>query len=116
MSYPWYELLENGRAEAFEVYLYPYDNAVFPKGSLVVEQTPWTVIETLGEDSWIATYKVPDVEAIAALRRTPEWRKGGPLPHKLSDSRWKVYSPGPHPQAPERKRWIVERYGQEAPK
>jgi hypothetical protein len=109
MSYPWYSLIEEGRDEAFEVYLFEHENSILPKGSLVIEQTAWKVLETLGPEVWVATYFVPDVDAIEKLRKTPEWKQGGSIPKKLSDSRWKVYSPGPHPQVPDRKLWMIER-------
>ncbi len=109
MSYPWYELIDEGRAEAFEVYLVGEDHGLFPAGTLIIEQSAWTVLETLGPDSWVATYRVPDEKEIQELRRKREWQNYKGIPKKLSDSRWKVYTPGPHPKIPERKQWIVER-------
>lgn len=110
MSYPWYALLENGRGEAFRVKEVEYENWIIPKDHLIIDQTGWKIIERLEPEVWIVAYYVPDVEAIEKLRRTPgEWKKGGPLPKKISDSRWKVYSPGMHPQVPEEKLWTIER-------
>jgi len=116
MSYPWYELLEKGRADAFSVQEVEYENWIIPKGHLIIDQHGWKIIEKLEPEVWIVTYYIPDVKKIEELRRTPgAWNRDVKLPKTLSASRWKVYSPGIHPQVPERRLWILERISPQEP-
>lgn len=107
-SYPWCELIQTGRALPFEVHEGWDDPDI-----LVIEQCDeWRILERLGEEQFIATYRVPDKEAIAKLRgsglRDP-LRDLDEVPMKLSASHWKVWMQGPMVNAPERKQWVIER-------
>lgn len=113
-SYPWVAVIKNGRAEAYEVYEPHPDSAmsaIAPQASIVIDQTFWPLLEKLGEDDWIVTYRTPDVERIARERADGTWarEKGSSIPMKNSASRWRVHSTGPNPRIPERKAWVVER-------
>jgi len=107
-SYPWYELVEDGRSEALEAQLIEQDGGLFPKGTLIIDQAPWVVLETLGPDSWIVTYEFPNEEYVHQKYVRP---MEPPTVERYvrATSRWKVYSPGPHPKIPERKQWVIER-------
>ncbi len=110
-SYPWVELIKTGRGDPFEVYEAHPEGVIFPRDSLIIDQTWWHVLEKLGDDEWIVTYKTPDVEAIAKAKSDGSWwkDKDRTIPMKRSDSRWRVYTTGPNPRSPERKAWVIER-------
>jgi hypothetical protein len=113
-SYSWVDVIQKGRAEAYEVYE-PHPEsamcAVAPQPSIVIDQTFWPLLEKLGEDDWIVTYRTPDIERIARERADGTWaqNKGGGIPMKNSTSRWRVYTTGPNPRIPDHKAWMVER-------
>lgn len=107
-SYPWYTLMDNGEAEAFEVF--EAEEEMFGKDKLGINQTIWHVLEKLGEDQWIVTYSIPDVAAIQKLKDENQWKHI--TPQTLSKSRWKVHSPGPYLKDPSRKAWLVTRLQQ----
>lgn len=110
-SYSWVEVIQKGKAEAYEVYEPHPESQLFPQASIVIDQTWWPLLEKLGEDDWIVTYRTPDVERIARERADGTWarEKGNGIPMKSSTSRWRVYTTGPNPRIPERKAWVVER-------
>lgn len=57
MAYPWYELIEKGRAEAYEVFEL---TGGVEEGSgyqvLVVDQYPWKIVKKVSEDEYLVTY------------------------------------------------------------
>lgn len=108
-SYPWCDLIKTGRALPFEV----FQSRALHAGSdvLVIDQCDeWRILERLGEDQYIATYRIPDKEAMDKLRTQQGPRElSNETPMKLSASRWKVYVQGAMKNAPERRQWVVER-------
>lgn len=110
-SYPWVEVIQTGRGDPFEVYEAHPEGVVFPKDSIVIDQTWWPVLEKLGDDNWIVTYRTPDIERIARERADGTWarERGVGIPKKNSASRWRVYTTGQNPKSPERKAWVIER-------
>lgn len=112
-SYPWCELIREGKAEPFEVSYGP-DLIVGPD-ALVIEQCgEWRILERLGEESFITSYRIVDQRVLQNIRHNPVLyeslkRHEIELPKTLSASRWKVYSDGVMEKAPERKRWVIER-------
>jgi hypothetical protein len=108
-SYPWADLIKTGKGEPFEVWEPHPENSWAPKDTVIIDQSWWYLIERLGEDDYIVTYKTPDVERIAKERAAGTWSKVEGIPMKASSSRWRVHSPGPHPRIPERKAWVIER-------
>lgn len=105
-SYPWYELLENGKASAIEVY-----PSFGSTTHLAIEQNgSWVIQQELAPECWTARYLIPDTDAIMQARIDGTWsEKQFNKPRKLSSSLWNIFSPGPHPNNPERKIWTVER-------
>lgn len=56
-SYPWYELIENGVGYPFEVWKpKSWDASFTPYPSIVIDQSPWKMLEELGEQEWLVTY------------------------------------------------------------
>jgi len=112
-SYPWYDLIQEGRALPFEVHHGP--DLISGPDSLLIDQCgEWRILERLGEDSFIATYRVTDLKALTKIRSDYALnqafiRQELPVPRRLSDSRWKVYVQGPMEKLPDRKQWVVER-------
>jgi hypothetical protein len=113
MSYPWYELVEHGRADPLEVWI-PQEGDAPHEGMIVVDQHFWTIIEVRGEKEWIVAYQTPDTEMIAqCLRDGIEWET---RPMMDSKSRWRIYSPGvqgPKDWQPGKPKWIIERFESE---
>jgi hypothetical protein len=63
-SYPWYELIEEGIGYPLEVWRPKSWDACFtPYPSIVIDQSPWKLIEELGEDEWIVTYPYGDSDS-----------------------------------------------------
>jgi hypothetical protein len=107
-SYPWVELIKTGRALPFEVSQGP--GLLAGPDALVIDQSDeWRILERLGEDQFIATYRIPDRKAIAELRAKRKLAEVDELPMRLSDSRWKVFVQGPMENIPDRQQWVVER-------
>jgi hypothetical protein len=120
-SYPWYELVEKGAATPMEVCLIPTE-----PGTLAIEQFRWKILKKLGEEDWEVSYEIPDKEAWKRIRiENPhvveDARRMGrsvPIPHVLSESRWRVWCLGPRPvepgwvrdkNSPLAKMWRIER-------
>lgn len=78
-SYPWYDLIENGIAHPYEVWAADDEISFvltdYP--ALVIDQSPWKILEKLEEDSWIITYQYgPDED------------------RKFAEDKWHVYCVG----------------------
>ena len=125
-SYPWYELLEKGVDHPFEVNEMGPGNSIFNEPTLVIDQSPWKIIQKLGPEAWIAAYLLTDTPKLVALAQAAKMNLSAFLsekihdmdfhtPQKLSASRWRVFSPGQvqltstlaEPQF--RKQWTVEK-------
>lgn len=108
-SYPWCELIKAGRALPFEVSQGP-DLLAGPDALVINQCDDWRILERLGEDRYVATYRIPDKEAIAKLRtQLGPRRLSNEIPMRLSSSRWSVYVQGAMKNAPERRQWVIER-------
>lgn len=107
-SYPWCRLILDGVGHPFEV----YESELFP-GMLGIDQSTWVILERPAENTWIVTYKTPDVARIrlAPAKDFDFARATGSDEYlKNSDSRWKVYSKGPDPHGgPSGQLWVIER-------
>lgn len=94
-SYPWYDLIEKGWAEPFEV----YEPTGWAKGitgypALVIDQSPWLVINKISDEEWIVTYMYGHFEK---QERAPgQWHVycvGSRLPRddsKAHNKLWKI--------------------------
>ena len=111
-SYPWYELIESGRAEPKEVWECDENYAVIPLGEpspagarLIIDQHAWEIIERQGPNKWIVAYMTPDLPKLAQERASDprSWVR-----HlRVHESRWLVHRDG--------EKWIIERHMPEAP-
>lgn len=56
-SYPWYELMEQGYAEPIDVWVGDKTtNEMFGYRAIVINQTPWKVVEQTSDEEYILTY------------------------------------------------------------
>jgi len=77
-SYPWYSLIEDGYGYPGEVWKpTSWDKCFTDYPSIVIDQTPWKLLEELGEDDWIVTYQY-----------------GRNDKTKFADTKWHVYCIG----------------------
>lgn len=79
-AYPWYQLIENGVDHPYEVWK-PKGSAFFTSyPAIVIDQSPWKLLEELGENEWIVTYPygVPDENGV----------------QKFAEGKWHVYPIG----------------------
>jgi len=77
-SYPWYSLIEDGYGYPGEVWKpTSWDQCFTDYPSIVIDQTPWKLLEELGEDDWIVTYQY-----------------GRNDKTKFADTKWRVYCIG----------------------
>ncbi len=105
-SYPWCDLITYGVAYPFEV----YESKMFP-GMLCIEQSVWKILESPAVDTWVVTYRTPDVDKI---RRAPATSFGTSRAADMeeylkdSDSRWYVCR-GVDPRHPDIPGWVISR-------
>lgn len=92
-SYPWYGLMASGREPAFEVSHGP--DLLAGPDCLIVNQSVWDILERLGDESFIATYRITD-----------NFRHSKSVTRNAS-TKWKVYAEGEG----DAKTWWVERTG-----
>ncbi len=80
-SYPWYSLIEDGIGHPYEVWKpKSWDASFTPYPSIVIDQSPWKMLEELGEFEWIVTY--------------PYGKEGEDGLPQFAPSKWHVYSTG----------------------
>lgn len=107
-SYPWYALIETSEGRPYEVWV-PEPGLLGDEASIVIDQTRWRVVTTLGEQDWIAAYYTPDTKLIADLKASGQWEarllKGG-RPMRSSATRWRVHCEG---KVDGRNQWLIER-------
>ncbi len=88
-GYPWYELLENNQAYAYEAWIPDDWSKNFTNyDSIIIDQFPWKILETISDFEWIITYPY-----------------GKPFPHTknlvFSDTRWRLFK--------EKDKWKIEK-------
>ncbi len=84
MSYPWYSLIEDGYGHPYEVWKVDdkISSSITDYPAIVIDQSPWKILEELKEDEWIVTYPYGKV----ALNHFKE--------ENFADGKWHVYPIG----------------------